>query len=322
MARERVQQVASHLARGRVTSVAIARQRSVDHVLKLVWQIDEVRERRDRILAHGPHARGHVLAREEPLTREAFPEHHAERPHVDAAIRGLAFELLGREVRELALHLAGRGLVVAMPRARDAEVEHPRGSVVADEEVLRAHVAVHDLEELTGLVTELVRGVQAFARVDHEPRDHPRALVAERGGRARGLAEHAVQRLTHEIRHREVVDALDLAELVHAADVRVVDARRDARLVEEHRREAWVAREVRVDALERDELLEAAWALRLREEHGAHAAARELVAEHVGPEASRRAQRRDVSFVAEGRVGHASKLTRARACGGVARTVG
>ena len=56
----------------------------------------------------------------------------------------------------------------------------------------------------------------------------------------------------------------------------MVDARGEARLVEEHLDELGLAREVRVQPLDGDEALEAADARQAREEHRGHAAGREL----------------------------------------------
>jgi hypothetical protein len=56
----------------------------------------------------------------------------------------------------------------------------------------------------------------------------------------------------------------------------VVDARGQARLLEEHLDELGLAREVRVEPLDGDEALEAADAGEAREKHGRHAAGRQL----------------------------------------------
>ena len=67
-------------------------------------------------------------------------------------------------------------------------------------------------------------------------------------------------------------------------DVRVLDARREPRLVEEHRRELRIAREVRMKPLDRDGLAEPARARLPREINGGHSAGRELGVERVAPE--------------------------------------
>src|SRR5690606_24449818 len=66
-----------------------------------------------------------------------------------------------------------------------------------------------------------------------------------------------------------------------------VDARRDARLVEEHVDELVVLDEVRVDALDRDPLLEAARPVHAGEVHARHAADADLVDDAVAAEEER-----------------------------------
>ena len=56
----------------------------------------------------------------------------------------------------------------------------------------------------------------------------------------------------------------------------MVDARREARLVEEHLDELLLVREVRVQPLDRDEALKPADAEDAGQEHGRHAARRDL----------------------------------------------
>ena len=65
---------------------------------------------------------------------------------------------------------------------RDPEVDHPRNTVDADEDVRRRHVAVHDLEWLPGLPSRLVGGVEAMQDACANRRRYAR-LVYERAGR-------------------------------------------------------------------------------------------------------------------------------------------
>ena len=73
-----------------------------------------------------------------------------------------------------------------------------------------------------------------------------------------------------------------LADVEHLRDVGVVEARGDARLVEEHRLEAPLGGELLADRLDGDELLEPVLALQAPEPDRAHAAAGH-VADHVVP---------------------------------------
>ena len=73
-----------------------------------------------------------------------------------------------------------------------------------------------------------------------------------RGGRA----DEARARRPVDVLHRHVELAVVLAEVEHLHDVRVPQAGAHPRLVDEHRGEVGVARELREDALDRDDLLE------------------------------------------------------------------
>ena len=72
--------------------------------------------------------------------------------------------------------------------------------------------------------------------------------------------------------HREEDLAVLLADRVHLNNVRVVQGRRDPRLVEEHPHEFLVVGVLRKDSLEHHEALEAAHPLLASEENLGHAA--------------------------------------------------
>src|SRR5262249_29830052 len=74
----------------------------------------------------------------------------------------------------------------------------------------------------------------------------------------------------------EVAVALRVRDVERRYDVRMTDARCEPRLVEEHRDELVVVREVRVQHLDRDQALEARDALRARDVDRRHAARCEL----------------------------------------------
>ena len=248
--------------------------------------------RRNRRGRHREHRLGHSVAREEPRAREALPRDHAERPHVRAPIeRVLRVELLRRRVGELALHLARHRAMQPLARARDAEVDHATRAVEADQQVRRRHVAVHHLERHAAVVAQLVRRVQPLARVRDQARSHERKTRAQLGVLQRlHRAAQLRERVPEHEGHREEVHPVHLAEVRHTTHVRVRDSRGDARLVEEHRDELRILREVRVDELERHELLVAPRPERARGVHGSHAARRELRAQLVAPEPPARAE--------------------------------
>ena len=82
-----------------------------------------------------------------------------------------------------------------------------------------------------------------------------------------------------------------VAEIEDLGDVRVLDARRDARLVEKHSVETGITRKVRQDGLDRDELLEAMFAALPRDPHARHAALCDRAQEFVAIELIARRKR-------------------------------
>jgi hypothetical protein len=168
--------------------------------------------------------------------------------------------------------------------ARDAEIDDLHRALVRDEEVLRRDVAVDHVHRLAAIVAELVRRVEPLRGFRHDARDQRELVRRPRRRILRALAQEPRHRLAEQILHRDVVRPVGFTEVEHVADVRVADPRRDARLVEEHLGELLLLREVRVNALERDELLEPRRAGDAREIHRRHPARRELEHELIPPE--------------------------------------
>ena len=135
-----------------------------------------------------------------------------------------------------------------------------------------------DVEQISSRVAHLVRRMQAATGFGDRARCDAGRHVE---------AHDAAKRHAGDILHRHVERAVLLAEVVHGGDARMVDAAQDLRLVEEHRANGLGRRVLRQDRLDRDELLERAWSLAPAEEHGAHAAALELVQDLVGAELHR-----------------------------------
>ena len=107
---------------------------------------------------------------------------------------------------------------------------------------------------------------------------HAQALVP-------GAPHDRAQVAAVDVLHRDVVALLDPAEVEDLDDVRVGEAGHHLGLVHEHVQELLVLREVRQDALDRDDLLEALDAGALGLEDLGHAADRHPVDELVGAEA-------------------------------------
>jgi hypothetical protein len=120
---------------------------------------------------------------------------------------------------------------------RQPEVDDARAPVLADEDVLGLHVAVHD--------ARVVRGGEATADLQEHAHDLP--------PRAGGLAEPAAQRGTLDELHRDVDATRVGAHVVDRHDVRVGDARERLRLTEQPlARRGALGELVGVDELDRD----------------------------------------------------------------------
>ena len=126
---------------------------------------------------------------------------------------------------------------------------------------------------LAVVVLQLVRRVEPREHVDDDAQADLRRQAHAALRRAR---EEAPEGVALHVLHDDVVALLALADLEDGHDVRVVDARREARLLEEHLDELGLAREVRVQPLDGDEALEAADAREAREIHRRHPAGRQL----------------------------------------------
>ena len=131
----------------------------------------------------------------------------------------------------------------------DAEVEHARHAVGAHEDILRGHVAMDEPERLALLVDRHVRGVQALERAGHDGDDHARRQPFSTVARA---LDQARERLATDVLHHEEQLVLAHDHVERGDHVGVLDARGEARLVEEHRRELGVVRVLRMQPLDGD----------------------------------------------------------------------
>ena len=190
----------------------------------------------------------------------------AERVDVAPPVDPLAARLLGRHVPELALDDAA--FVSEEVRLRDAEVGNLDDPLEAEKDVLRRHVAVHDVERRAALFA-LVRVVQPLAASAIDVRADPRRDARLRFRGAHQLAEVEALDVLH--REKEPLVAVVL-ELVDLDDVRVVEARRELRLFDEHRSEAPRGAVRGEDPLDDEDLVGALRASLLGEENLRHAA--------------------------------------------------
>ena len=130
------------------------------------------------------------------------------------------------------------------------------------------------MDEAERRVLKVRQLVQVVQRSEHLADDEE--PVREEIGLTEAVAE-AAEGLSVEELHHDAVDAgRALDDLVRLDDVRVIEPRGDARLLEEHAPELVLLREVRAHLLDDDELLEALRALQGRQVHGGHSASAEL----------------------------------------------
>jgi hypothetical protein len=169
------------------------------------------------------------------VSREELVQHEAERVDVAARRDFRAGELLGR-------HVGRRAGAERFPRrARKAEVGDADAAVAVQHDVRRLEVAVHD--------AAVVRGGQPGADL---PRELDRAILRE----APDAAEQRREILAVHVLHREKRVAFVLADVVHAADVRMRDLPREPDLGVELRQPRGIAVDALGQELERDRLPE------------------------------------------------------------------
>ena len=208
----------------------------------------------------------------------------------------MSADLLGRHVRELALERAGARLLLhRVERLGDAEVDQLHLPVVAEHDVLRRHVAMHDRLLRARLVGVLVRVAEAARRLARDVRGHERRHRRRRRLVLRERTQQAQQVLALDVLHDDEELAVLLAELVDLHDVGVREARRDLRLVDEHVDELRILVVRAEDLLDDDGALEAGGAFAARTIHVRHASAAEAGSERVLTEAMRRKRRRHES---------------------------
>src|SRR6185503_20447442 len=117
----------------------------------------------------------------------------------------------------------------------------------------------------------LMSVMKAFACLDRDADDKSRIGLR----RVELLAPEHRNGHALEVLHRDVEPTLELAELEHLTHVVMRDARGDLRLVEEHANERFILCVRGEDALDTDELLEAADAAEAREKDLGHPTLRE-----------------------------------------------
>jgi hypothetical protein len=116
----------------------------------------------------------------------------------------------------------------------------------------------------------------------------------EAGLRSGVAADDAIERPSFEVLHGHEVPIVGATDLVGLHDVRVIEARGETRLLEEHLQERPVFRQLGLQLLDDDDFVESAHPMGDRQVDDPHAASRDLrdetvLAELVAPMTLRRA---------------------------------
>jgi len=140
-----------------------------------------------------------------------------------------------------------------------------------------------EAEDLPLLALCLVRGVQPFERAGDDTHG-----AARRDALARlaGLPDQPRERLAGDVLHDEEELAVVRDDVEGGDHVRVADTGREARLLQEHRHEIRVLREVRMEALDGHRAREADRPEQARKMDRGHAAGCDLAVQRVPPQAS------------------------------------
>ncbi len=154
-------------------------------------------------------------------------------------------------------------------------------TVVADVDVLWAHVAMDDAQLLAALVAGLVGGVKTAGRL---LTDEERNGRLDRDTLLAGAAHQLGEGLAAEQLHHEEGRPLVLPQLEDLDDVRVMDRGHDPRLVHEHVDVVAVVDQVREHELDRHELVEAPERREPGHVHDRHPARGDLGHDLVAPD--------------------------------------
>ena len=163
----------------------------------------------------------------------------------------MPLRLLGRQVRQLALDDTDGRRRDAIARLGESEVDELRDPLPGEEDVCRVDVAVDHVESRSPSVSELVRVVERVGDASADPGDDLERQRFALG--VRGIPELEERVSAKKLHHEEVPRAL-VAEGPDRQNVRVRQARRDARLVREHGHELLAPAVLLSDHLQRHQL--------------------------------------------------------------------
>ena len=206
-------EIRDELGGRRIAGIGRGLQASGDDAFERLRDRRVDRPERRRTVLHAAHQLGHrIVPGRDPLTADQRVVHQQpERVDVGAVIDRLPLRLFRRHVFERPDHGAERGRGAgagAADRSRDPEIHDQRAIVGRDHDVLGLQIAVDDAD----LVGRLQPGRDLFRdrqRLGHGQLSLPPQPVGEV--------------LPFDKRHREVLDAVELAEIVDPDDVFVGD---------------------------------------------------------------------------------------------------
>jgi hypothetical protein len=184
------------------------------------------------------------------LPREELPEHDTHPVEIGATV-GAAIELLGSHIAKLPLDRADDGRLGAPRRPCDTEIGETSDPIDADQDVVRGHVTMNDLEPdpivTRGFVSRVQPGKQVARDRDDDVEWKARPLLRGSGGHGREV--HSFDPLHDQERAlaalRDEVDHLD--------DVLVADTRNEARFVGQRRGARGIVGHEIVQTLDRNE---------------------------------------------------------------------
>ena len=276
-------EVFEHRVRARVPIVTPRRERLAKDRAELRRQLrrDARGERRHIATDQAAEDREVIGVAPDPRSRHELAEENAHREDVGAAVDGAAVDVIRRHVLDRALHHAdlrgGGGLAVGA--LRNPEIDELHVAVVGEKHVWRAHVAVDDAEREAVFVHQTMRVVE---RLEHR-REDPEAERDRQRAHPELLADLRERSAFEQLELHEVATVVT-ADLVRLDDVAVRQPRREPRFVEEHRAILRVLRELVLQLLDDDQLLEPARPSRLGKMHHPHAAASELREQAIASE--------------------------------------
>jgi hypothetical protein len=270
-----LRELEAELARGSVALRRLARERLVEDAFELRRDLlVDLRDARNLRGLHLLHRLKVGVAEKEALPCEELPENDADGEDVGTRVDVLSHRRLGREVRELALDDSRLALFELAIRLGEPEVHDLHLPVLRDEDVGRRHVAVHDVERNPVGVRQLVGVREPLADLEG---DVDRSFDGKVAAVLLDVLDDRLEVRPVDELHDDEECAVADADVEDLNAVRMRELRREARLIEEHRDELLLRRQVRQNPLDGHLLLEALEPFALGPKDLRHAARLELL---------------------------------------------